>query len=135
MQGSYRPIYTRLPRVSSRTGLARIEKTGPKSSMSKLPQRIAALRLEKRMSQAELGQVLGVSRSAVSQWEKDQTVPQLAHLTNMADFFGISLASLMGADPVDKSIDAELRILPRDVADALKASFISTIEAVKKNRK
>jgi transcriptional regulator with XRE-family HTH domain len=102
--------------------------------MSKMPQRIAALRLEKRMSQAELGSVMGVTRSSVQQWEAGKTVPQLHHLAKMADFFGVSVAVILGDDTTDKSIDAALRVLPKDVSDALKASFLATIEAVKKSR-
>ena len=37
-----------------------------------LGQRIQALRKEKGLSQEALGEALGVSRQAVSQWEADQ---------------------------------------------------------------
>ena len=102
--------------------------------MSKFPQRIAALRIEKRMSQAELGSILGVTRSSVQQWEAGKTVPQLHHLSKMADFFGVTLSALMGEEAVDQSIDAELRVLPKDISEALKASFLATIAAVKKSK-
>lgn len=102
--------------------------------MSKLPQKIAALRIEKRMSQAELGSIMGVTRSSVQQWEAGKTVPQLQYLQKMADFFGVSLTVLMGDEPNEGSVDAELRILPKDVSDALKASFLATIAAVKKSK-
>lgn len=99
--------------------------------MSKFPQKIAALRIEKRMSQAELGAILGVTRSSVQQWEAGKTVPQLQHLQKMADFFGVSLTVLMGDEPSDGSVDAELRALPKGVSEALKASFMATIAALK----
>lgn len=102
--------------------------------MSKLSQKIAVLRIEKRMSQAELGSILGVTRSSVQQWEAGKTVPQLHFLQQMADFFGVSLMVLMGDEPNEQSVDAELRILPKDISDALKASFLSTIAAVKKSK-
>jgi transcriptional regulator with XRE-family HTH domain len=120
--------------MSSVTGLARQAVWWNDSAMSKLAHKIATFRIEKRMSQAELGAILGVTRSSVQQWEADKTVPQLHHLMKMADFFRVSLAVLMGSETSDQSIDAELRFLPKDVADALKASFLSTIAAVKKSK-
>jgi transcriptional regulator with XRE-family HTH domain len=120
--------------VSSYTGLARQEKWWAESGMSKFPQKISTLRIEKRMSQAELGSILGVTRSSVQQWEAGKTVPQLQYLQKMADFFGVSLTVLMGDEPAEGSVDAELRFLPKDVSDALKASFLATIAAVKKSK-
>lgn len=102
--------------------------------MTKFHERIAALRLAKRMSQAELGAVIGVSRSAVQQWEAKKTVPELDKLQKMAEFFGVSLTVLLGDEPQTESLDAELRLLPKDVSDALKASFMATIAAVKKSK-
>lgn len=124
--------YYGLPHVSSQTGLARKEPWWSESGMSKFPQKIATLRIEKRMSQAELGSILGVTRSSVQQWEAGKTVPQLQYLQKMADFFGVSLTVLMGDEPSEGSVDAELRVLPKDVSEALKASFLATIAAVKK---
>ena len=42
-----------------------------------LGQRIQALRKEKGLSQEALGEALGVSRQAVSQWEADASLPEL----------------------------------------------------------
>lgn len=102
--------------------------------MTKLANTIRTLRLSKNMSQAELGGVLGVTRAAVYQWEKGRSVPQLTYLNEMARFFGVPLATLLGGEDVGRSVDDALRILPRDVADALRASFLATIENLKKTK-
>ena len=102
--------------------------------MTKLAGTIRSLRIAKQMSQAELGNVLGVTRAAVHQWEKGRSVPQLNHLQEIARFFGVSLAILLGGDAPLHSVDAELRVLPKEVADALTASFLATIAAVKKHQ-
>lgn len=87
------------------------------------------------MSQAELGDVVGVTRAAVQQWEKGTSTPTLAKLSELARFFDISLASLMGAPEEHDSIDAELRELPQDVANLLKKSFLTTIRTMKPPKK
>lgn len=102
------------------------------SAMEKFGEIVKRLRLEKRMSQAELGDVVGVTRAAVHQWEKNGVVPSLVHIGELARFFGVSLAYMIGAPQTDvDSIDAELRQLPPDVAALLKASFLNTIRGLK----
>ena len=83
------------------------------------------------MSQAELGDVLGVTRAAVQQWERGSNTPSLSNLSELARFFDVSLADLMGAPAAPDSIDAELRELPEDVAALLKQSFLTTIRTMK----
>lgn len=100
--------------------------------MTKLAATIRSLRVAKHMSQAELGDVLGVTRAAVHHWEKGRSVPQLHQLQEMARFFSVPLAVLLGDESNTQSVDAELRFLPKEVADALTASFLATIAAVKK---
>ncbi len=46
---------------------------------------IAMLRNNKNMTQAELGDHLGVSFQAVSKWERGETLPDVALLTSLAD--------------------------------------------------
>lgn len=60
-----------------------------------LGQRIAALRKEKGLSQEGLGELVGVSRQAVSKWEADKTVPDVNNCIAMSRVFGISLAGLL----------------------------------------
>lgn len=102
--------------------------------MTKLASTIRSLRLSKQMSQSELGDALGVTRAAVYQWEKGRSVPQIDHLQELARFFGVPLATLLGGEAAGQSVDAALRMLPREVAQALSASFIATIDAVRKNQ-
>lgn len=103
--------------------------------MQNFSQKLKELRLNKRMSQAELGDVLGVTRAAVQQWEKGVNTPTLSNLSELARFFDVSLADLMGAPPDHDSIDAELRQLPDDVAALLKQSFLTTIRTMKPAKK
>lgn len=108
---------------------------GLKQAVKNFPEKLKQLRLAKRMSQSEVGDVVGVTRSAVQQWENGSTVPALEKLVELARFFNITLAELTGADPVDKSIDQELRELPADTQMILRASFLETIKQFKPRQK
>lgn len=48
-------------------------------------ERIAELRTEQNISQAQLAQALDISRQAVSKWENDQTAPDTIKLIQLAD--------------------------------------------------
>lgn len=100
--------------------------------MEKFGDVVKRLRLEKRMSQAELGDVIGVTRAAVHQWERNGVVPSLAHISELARFFDVSLSQMIGSPEVEHdSVDAELRQLPDDISALLKSSFLQTIRSLK----
>ena len=57
---------------------------------------IKILRVEKNMSQEELGNIVHVTQTAVSQWEKGRKSPDKETAIALADFFGVSLDFLLG---------------------------------------
>ena len=57
--------------------------------------RIAELRREKGMSQAELGAATGVSRSAVAQWETDRAGQVTGNLSRIAAVLDVSVEVLL----------------------------------------
>lgn len=61
-----------------------------------LGQHIRELRRERSLTQEELSEVMGVSVAAVSKWETGQSVPELTALAALADFFAVSIDSLIG---------------------------------------
>ena len=60
-----------------------------------LGQRIQEHRLRLGLSQAGLGEKLGVSRQAVSRWEADGTVPDTDKLIALSKLFGLTLNELL----------------------------------------
>jgi transcriptional regulator with XRE-family HTH domain len=62
---------------------------------SALPARLAALRRREGQSQAALAQALGVSRSAIAQWETGRAAPHHAHLLKLAAHYRVSLEYLL----------------------------------------
>lgn len=63
--------------------------------MKDLGQKIATLRKQKNLSQEELAEKLGVSRQAISKWERNESMPDVYNLVNIADALEVSLDSLI----------------------------------------
>lgn len=60
--------------------------------------KIKCLRHEKDITQEEFAEVLGVSYQSVSRWENDICYPDIELLPDIAEFFGITVDSLMGVN-------------------------------------
>lgn len=54
------------------------------------------LRKEKKITQAQLAEKLGVSDQAISKWENNQCAPDVSLFPIIADFFGVSIDRLFG---------------------------------------
>ena len=54
------------------------------------------LRLDKNISQQKLANILGVSRSTIAMWEIGGSQPDNTSLSQLADYFGVSVDYLLG---------------------------------------
>ena len=61
--------------------------------------RLQELRLRCGMSQDALADKLGVSRQAVSKWERDEATPDLDKIIKLSELYGISLDALLKEEP------------------------------------
>ena len=84
-----------------------------------LGERIAGLRKEKGLSQEALGELVGVTRQAVSKWEADKALPDVNNCVAMSKVFEISLPQLldleeetMESPPTDLN-EQQLRMVER----------------------
>ena len=59
---------------------------------------IKRLRRERELTQEQLAEVLNVSITAVSKWERGETMPDITLLFPLAHYFHVSLDELMGYD-------------------------------------
>lgn len=59
-------------------------------------ERLKELRIENNLSAKKLAQILNVSDSTVIRWEKEEIVPSIEHLKNIAKFFDVSADYLLG---------------------------------------
>ncbi len=56
------------------------------------------LRKEINLSQAQLADMLGVSQTAVSQWETDKNYPDVSTIKTLAEIFCVSTDYLLGVN-------------------------------------
>lgn len=58
-------------------------------------QRLAAFRVAKNLSQAQLGEALGLSRDMVAYYERTSPNPSLELVKQVADFFGVTVGEML----------------------------------------
>lgn len=71
-----------------------------------LAENIRAFRKERRLTQEQLAEAMGVTVGSVYKWETGQTIPELSMLVEIADFFGVSMDVLLGYRVTDNRIAA-----------------------------
>lgn len=84
-----------------------------------IAQRLAAMRREKGYSQEELANKLGLSRQAVSKWERAESSPDTGNLIALADLYGVTLDELVR---VDVDISDDVRFEEADKEQAVEAT-------------
>ena len=64
------------------------------NASSYLGQNIRRLRIERKLSQSKLAEMLGISPQAVSKWERGNALPDIDLLIPLADVFSLTLDEL-----------------------------------------
>ena len=64
--------------------------------MSDIPARLKKHRLQKNISQPELGEILGVSKQTISNWEKGHRTPDAPTISRLAAILGVTTDYLLG---------------------------------------
>ena len=67
---------------------------------------ISRLRAEKKLSQGDLADALGVSRQSISKWETDASVPELDKLIKLSQLFGVTLDELVTGETPPEQLPA-----------------------------
>lgn len=60
---------------------------------------IAQLRREKKITQEQLADFVGVTKASVSKWETGQSMPDVLMLPRLATFFDVTIDELLGYEP------------------------------------
>ena len=63
-------------------------------------ERLKELRLERNISQQELGKLLNASKMAISHWENGHSEPSISQLIFLANYFGVTVDYLVGKTDV-----------------------------------
>ena len=70
-------------------------------------ERITAAREAKGLTMEELGQMIGVGKSAISRWESDKRVPRIEHLFRLSVALDVDVNHLIGSRKAPESIMAQ----------------------------
>ena len=66
--------------------------------MNAFCKRLKELRIERKLTQADVANALGVTTQAVSKWESQYSLPDIAMLIPIADFYGVTVDYLLCHD-------------------------------------
>lgn len=94
---------------------------------------IQSLRKRHKMSQKELGDMLGIGVSSISMWEAGKREPSLAHLMAMSDLFGVSTDFILFGKSDDRKFskdEAELVDLYNQLPDGHKPGIKGIMKGV-----
>lgn len=72
--------------------------------MKEIGCKIAKLRKEKNITQTELADQLGISFQAISNWERGESMPDIAKLVTLSQIFDISIDEILGNDRIAKTV-------------------------------
>lgn len=102
-------------------------------------ERLFQLRNEHGLRQEDIGKIVGVVKSAVSQWESGGRTPDPNTLQRLADYFKVTVDYLLGRTNTknsssDNNDDPELEALFRDLRE-LDANDRAIIMAIARERK
>ena len=64
-------------------------------------ERIKNLRIEKKLTQQELGNIVGLTSTGVPYWESGKAVPNFETMTKLSNYFGVSIDYLTGKAELD----------------------------------
>ena len=99
----------------------------------KLGEKISKLKKKKKMSQVELAKITGISRDAISKYERGDVLPSVLYAKKIAIALGVSLDFLVSDNDNDEALDnnmvsriKEIQSLPIKEKDKL----ISVIDAL-----
>ena len=69
----------------------------------RIGENIRRLRRERNLTQEEMAAHLGISFQSVSKWERCDGYPDITMLPALANYFGVSVDSLIGMDEIAKA--------------------------------
>lgn len=84
-----------------------------------LGEKILSLRTGRGMSQDDLAEALGVSRQAVSKWERDEAVPDIENIVKISNHFGVSTDYLIKPDSGRKTCRPQPKSTAADIFDSI----------------
>ena len=95
-----------------------------------LGKNISNFRKEKGFTQAELGDLLGVSNQAVSKWEMEMTMPDVMLLPEITKVLGVDLNDLYGTNKEIPELSVQINKSKTNTQDKKILNIMAKIEGV-----
>jgi transcriptional regulator with XRE-family HTH domain len=99
---------------------------------NKLAENIRTFRKQRSLTQEQLSEVLGVTVGAVHKWETRLSTPDLGLIMEMADFFNVSVDTLLGYEMKDNGLDATIKRLQECMSSIDPNGLIESEKALKR---
>ena len=94
--------------------------------MVKMGSFLAELRKEKNLTQAELGEKLGVTNKTISRWETGSYMPPVEMLEELSNMYGMSINELLSGKKL--STEEYKEMAETNIKETLQASSFSLME-------
>lgn len=93
------------------------------------------LRAKHKLTQQDIGDIVGMTGQAVSRWENNLTEPDNESLKKLAKYFNVSTDYLLGIEEREETnpIDDILFSKAKDLSDEDKKAVLGIINALKKD--
>ena len=106
----------------------------------KFSDNLRMLRTKYRLSQKDIGDIVGLTSQAVSKWENEITEPDSESLVKLSNYFKVSVDYLLGNTinennniKYDNDLEKVLFSKAKDLSDNDKKVVLGVIEALKKD--
>ena len=106
----------------------------------KFSDNLRLLRTKHRLSQKEIGDIVGISSQAVSKWENSITEPDNESLLKLSKYFNVSTDYLLGNSDeenqnikYDNDLEKVLFSKAKELSDDDKRTVLSVINAIKRD--
>ncbi|ELR71340.1 hypothetical protein C900_02841 [Fulvivirga imtechensis AK7] len=103
-----------------------------------LGEKITKLRKEKKLSQIDIANAIGVSRDAISKYERGDIVPSVENAKKIALTLGVSLDYLVSEEEQQEAIDNKMMQRIKEIqklSEADQQNIISVIDAFVRDSK
>lgn len=93
---------------------------------------LKALRKEKNMTQEQLAEQLGVSNRTISRWETGNNMPDIGLLTEIAEFYNVSIPELINGERKSENMREEVKEVAETMSDYAKAEKEELVKSIRK---
>ena len=92
---------------------------------------LKALRKEKNLTQEQLAEQLGVSNRTVSRWETGSNMPDISLLTEIAEFYDVSIPELIYGERKSENMREEVKEVAETMSDYAKAEKEKMVKSIR----